>query len=193
MVSLATIVLIYSRLGCVDRGTRMDGAQRELSVAVLRTALAIEEFGIKFYSDLSECVTDDVGKALMRSLGKDEEEHARIIRKEMARVTEGHPVAGPEPMKEYLDILPSKVFVKPEGSCLTLEEEVAALQKGVDVEINSIKMYRDALSRAIDPNTKATLEELARWETRHREILEENMRTLRAEGSWYGYGPILEG
>lgn len=193
MGGLATIALIYSRLGCVDRGTRMDGERREMSAAVLKTALAIEEFGIKFYSDLGECVTDEAGKALMRGLRKDEEEHARIVKKEMERITEGDPVHGPEPLKEYLDILPSKVFVKPEGSCLTLEDEVTALQKGVDVEINSIKMYRDALSRAIDPKTRATLEELARWETRHREILEENMRTLRVEGSWYGYGPILEG
>jgi rubrerythrin len=85
------------------------------------------------------------------------------------------------------------VFMKPEGSCLTLEDEIAAIQKGIEVEVNSIKMYQDALDKAIDPKTKSTFEELLRWEFRHRELLEENMRTLKLGGAWYGYGPILEG
>ena len=171
----------------------MDVSKKEMSAAVLKTALAIEEFGIKFYSDLGDCVADEGGRALMRSLGNDEKEHARIIMQEMERLNASKATSGPEPLKEYLEVLPSKVFVSPEGSCLTVEDEIAALQKGIEVEVNSIKMYKDALSRAIDPKTKATLEELGRWEQRHREILEENMRTLKLEGSWYGYGPILEG
>jgi rubrerythrin len=160
---------------------------------VLKTALAIEEFGIKFYSDLSECVGEEKGKALMRSLGNDEKEHARIVRKEMDRLSIGNDESGPQPLKEYLEILPSKVFVKPKGTCLALEDEIAALEKGIEVEVNSIRMYQDALSMAIDPKTKATLEELARWELRHKDILEENMRNLKLEGTWYGYSPILEG
>lgn len=173
----------------------MEGAtaRKEMSVAVLKTALAIEEFGIKFYTELGECVADERGRALMRSLGNDEKEHARIIMKEMDRLSAGKYEQGAEPLKQYLEILPSKVFMKPEGSCLTLEDEIAALQKGIEVEVNSIKMYQDALDRAIDPKTKSTFEELARWEFRHRELLEENMRTLKLGGAWYGYGPILEG
>lgn len=165
----------------------------EMSVAVLKTALAIEEFGIKFYTDLGECVADEGGSALMRSLGSDEKEHARIIQKEMDRLMGSDEREGIVPVQEYLDVLPSKVFTKPAGSCLTLQDEIAALQKGIEVEISSIKMYQDALAKALDPRTKTTLEELARWEFRHREILEENMRTLKLGGAWYGYGPILEG
>ena len=173
----------------------MEGAtaRKEMSAAVLKTALAIEEFGIQFYTELGECVADEKGRALMRSLGNDEKEHARIIRKEMDRLAAGKYEQGTEPLKEYLELLPSKVFMKPEGSCLTLEDEVAAIQKGIEVEVNSIKMYQDALDRAIDPRTKSTFEELVRWEFRHRELLEENMRTLKLGGAWYGYGPILEG
>ena len=171
----------------------MEGAtaRKEMSAAVLKTALAIEEFGIKFYTELGECVADEKGRALMRGLGNDEKEHARIIRKEMDRLAAGE--HEPEPLKEYLELLPSKVFMKPEGSCLTLEDEIAAIQKGIEVEVNSIKMYQDALDKAIDPRTKSTFEELVRWEFRHRELLEENMRTLKLGGAWYGYGPILEG
>ncbi|MDD1746424.1 MAG: ferritin family protein [Methanomassiliicoccales archaeon] len=168
-------------------------ARKEMSAAVLKTALAIEEFGIRFYSELSDCVADERGRALMRSLGSDEQEHARIIKKEMERLSIRTNGSGVEPLHEYLEILPEKVFTRPKDSCLTVEDEIAALQKGIEVEINSIRMYQDASSRALDPKTMSTIEELTRWELRHREILEENMRTLKLGGAWYGYGPILEG
>jgi rubrerythrin len=192
---VAIIALIYALLGCIGGGTRMEGAiaRKDMSVAALKTAVAIEEFGIRFYSELSECVADERGRALMRSLGNDEKEHARIIKKEMERLSGSAKDSKVEPLHEYLDILPEKVFVKPKDSCLTLEDEISALQQGIEVEINSIKMYQDALSRTLDPMTMSTFEELSRWELRHREILEENMRTLKLGGAWYGYGPILEG
>jgi len=168
-------------------------SKKKMSVAVLKTALAIEEFGIKFYTELGECVADEGGRALMRSLGNDEKEHARMIKKEMDRLTSNGKEAKVEPLREYLGILPDSVFVKPKDSCLTLEDEIAALEKGIEVEANSLRMYRDALSKEIDPETRNTVEELARWESRHREILEENLRSLKLGGAWYGYGPILEG
>ncbi len=172
----------------------MDGeGMGELSVTVLKTALAIEEFGIRFYADLGQCVADPRGAALMRSLGNDEGEHARIIQREMDRLMERGDQGRIEPLKEYLRILPEMVFERPIEGCIALNDEIAALQKGIEVEVNSIKMYQEALAKALDAKTHATLQELARWELRHREILEENLRTLKLEGAWYGYGPILEG
>lgn len=76
---------------------------------------------------------------------------------------------------------------------MVLQDEISALEKGIDVEINSKRMYDEALLKVQDPKLRKTLQELAKWEARHREILEENLRLLRLEGAWYGYGPILEG
>lgn len=167
--------------------------QRELSAAVLKTAMAIEEFGIRFYSELSECVKDKRGSALLRGLGNDEGEHLRILTEQMSHASKGLDPTKVEVMDEYLKILPDKVFVKPKGSCMTLSDEIAALQKGIEVEENSIRMYQDALKMSLDDGTRATLEELVKWERRHKEILEENLHMLKLEGAWYGYGPILEG
>jgi len=167
--------------------------RREMSAAVLKTALAIEEFGINFYSEMSECVADSRGAALLRSLGNDEREHLRIIQKELDHLDREGMAEEVEPLQEYLRILPERVFVRPKGACLALNDEIAALEKGLEVEVNSINMYQDALTRALEPRARSSLEELARWEVKHKEILEENLRSLRLEGAWYGYGPILEG
>lgn len=166
----------------------------ELSASILKTALAIEEFGIEFYSRMAGCVAEETGSALLMSLAGDEREHKAIIEQELGRLAATSDVEAAEPMGEYLSILPEKAFVPPPGgACLLLNDEIAALEKGIDVEILSKRMYDDAIQMSRDEKVVRTLRELSKWETRHRELLEENLRLLRLEGAWYGYGPILDG
>jgi rubrerythrin len=166
----------------------------ELSASILKTALRIEDFGIDFYSKMSECVAEAKGAALLRSLASDEREHKAILERQLADISRSFDISKAEPLGEYLGILPANAFVPPpDGACLLLEDEISALQKGITVEINSMRMYQDAISKVQDQKVRSTLQELAEWEGRHREILEENLRQLRLEGAWYGYGPILEG
>jgi rubrerythrin len=165
----------------------------EMSVAVLKAAIEIEEFGIKFYSDLSGCVDDDRGSALFRSLAADEVEHRRLLQKELDRLGQECDVSCVKPMKEYLQIIPKKVFTPPPGACLALKDEISALETGIEVEENSRRMYADSLGKVKDEATRSTLESLVGWEIKHKKILEENLRNLKLEGTWYGYSPILEG
>jgi rubrerythrin len=162
--------------------------------AVLRTAVEIEEFGIRFYESMSECVADHKGSTLLRSLANDEKEHKRLLEKEIDRLGGGKRITDVPPLQEYLKMLPEKVFVPPpKGTCLILKDEISALEKGIDVEINSIRMYRDAIPKVTDDQVRERLNVLADWEGDHKRILEENLRYLQVEGSWYGYSPILEG
>jgi rubrerythrin len=165
-----------------------------LSASIMKTAVTIEEFGIDFYSRMSECVADEKGAALLRSLANDEKEHKAILEKQLLEISRTFDISKAEPMGEYLGVLAKNVFVAPpEGACLLLEDEISALEKGITVEISSRKMYEDAMTRVQDEKVRSTLQQLAEWEGRHQEILEENLRLLRLEGAWYGYGPILEG
>ena len=59
-------------------------------LSVLYAAVAIEEFGIRFYRGLEECVKDDTGKALMRGLARDELGHKELIEKEIDRISQGY-------------------------------------------------------------------------------------------------------
>ncbi len=168
-------------------------AKMEMNVAMLKAAIEIEEFGIKFYSDLSGCVDDDRGAALFRSLAGDEKEHRRILQKELDRLSQMCDVSCVAPMHEYLKIIPQRVFTPPPGACLALRDEISALETGIEVEENSRKMYSDSLGKVDDETTRSTLESLVGWEIKHKQILEENLRNLKLEGTWYGYSPILEG
>jgi rubrerythrin len=173
-----------------DQGTWGEGPD----AAVLRTAVEIEEFGIGFYRGMSGCVADQKGSTLLQSLANDEVEHKRMLEKEIDRLSGGKGLPDVKPLEEYLRILSEKIFVPPpKGACLVLKDEISALEKGIDVEINSIRMYRDAIPKASDETMRQTLSRLADWEGTHKRILEENLRYLQVEGSWYGYSPILEG
>ncbi len=68
-----------------------------------------------------------------------------------------------------------------------------ALKLGMSVEANSIKFYKDNANKSPEPEITALFNELVAWEQEHMELLKENLRMLRDEGSWYGYIPILEG
>lgn len=165
----------------------------EMSIAILNAALEIEKFGIEFYHDFSTCVKEAQGAALLRSLMEDEKKHKAILEKQIAHLQSKCDVTCVQPSPEYLDIVPSRVFIPKQDSCLLLQDEINALEKGLEVEKKSIAMYIEAEEKVDDPELKKTLLSLANWEVTHRDLLEENLRLLRLEGAWYGYGPILEG
>lgn len=165
--------------------------EKKGQLAVLQAAVEIEEFGIRFYKRLEDCIAENEGKALMRGLARDEATHKEFIQKEMARLGA---TGGIAPDGRYASIVPEKVFRSlPTDRCLTIKEEIEALEVGMDVERSSIEMYSKAAENAVDREVKGLLVKLMHIEESHLKILEENSYNLRMQGSWYGYSPILEG
>ncbi|MGD0818476.1 MAG: ferritin family protein [Methanomassiliicoccales archaeon] len=163
-------------------------------LSILAAARQVEIFGIQFYSKLATCVADENGKALMRSLGADERTHKETIEELMLHLSPGLDFDEVEPEKEFLNILPKKVFpFPPEGACLTVKDEIRAVQIGLDVEIASVKMYQDASAMVDDPRIKNILITLTQIEEKHKILLESSLHMLKTDGSWYAYTPILEG
>ena len=169
------------------------GQSAAQSISILKAALEIEKFGIEFYHNFSTCVKEARGAALLRSLMEDEEKHKAILEKEMKHFESLCDASCVRPEASYLGIVPDRVFIPKPNSCLLLEDEINALEKGVEVEKRSIAMYVEAEDRVDDPRLKGILGSLANWEVTHRDLLEKNLRLLKLEGAWYGYGPILDG
>lgn len=163
-------------------------------VGILLAAMAVEEFGVEYYGRLAKCIPEPEGKALMRSLGRDEEGHRRKIEAELVRVLEGTAVSGVGSSEDILGIVPSGPFPFFEkDNCLLAEDEIKALEIGIEVEKRSIAMYRDAAGRVSERKLRELLVLLQKVEEGHLRLLEENMHMLRTEGAWYGYRPILDG
>jgi len=162
-------------------------------LGILAAARQIELFGIEFYRRFSECVSDENGSALLRGLGRDEEHHKEHVEREMRRIAPDREPADVSPGRSLLGIVPEKAFPFPPDRCMTLEDEIAALEIGIRVEISSVKMYRGAAILVDEPGVKRLLLKLTEIEDGHRKLLEESMQLLRDKGAWYGYSPLLEG
>jgi rubrerythrin len=164
------------------------------SLAILAAARQIEIFGVQFYSKVATCISDENGKALMRSLGADERVHKETIEEVMLHLSSGKDLEEIEPEKEFLDIIPQKVFpFPPEGTCLVVKDEIRAVEIGLDVEIASIRMYNEAARMVDNPRIKNILITLSRIEEKHKILLESSLMMLKTDGSWYAYTPILDG
>ncbi len=163
------------------------------TISILKAGLEIEKFGIEFYRNFSTCVKEERGAALLRSLMEDEIKHKAVLEKEIAHFKSICDESCVQPSPDYLDIVPSRVFIPRPDSCMLLQDEINALERGLEVEKRSIAMYVEAEGKVDDVRLKGTLHSLADWEVTHRDLLEKNLRLLKLEGAWYGYGPILDG
>jgi rubrerythrin len=155
---------------------------------ILSTAIEFEHFGVEYYAKFRDLVSDDKAKPLMKSLSEDEKEHARILEKEL-RAAGGKPMA---PSKEILEKGLAEIF--PERlrkNSIATKDAISAIKLGIRTEERSIEFYsKNAVSAG--PKLKDIFAKLEKMERGHKEILEENLRYLQNDGSWYGYLPILD-
>ena len=156
---------------------------------ILAAAIEFERFGVEYYMRFNQLVADDKGKVLMKSLSNDEKDHASILEKEL-KALGGNFVAPPKEMVEkgLGAIFPKSV----KKNSITANDSVAAIKVGIQTEQNSIDFYSKN-GKAAGPGLKGIFAKLQKMEEGHKELLEENLRYLQNDGSWYGYVPILEG
>ena len=163
---------------------------------IIEKAIDIEVFGLNYYSKLKNLVSDSQGKGLMGFLANAEEEHKKsLIQKcqsfgKEPEITE----LGNLIVDVLMDEGQQKIFKSlMEKDELSTIDAIEAIKLGMNVEANSIRFYKDNASKSPESEIVTLFNELSQWEQEHLELLKENLRMLKDEGSWYGYTPILEG
>lgn len=154
---------------------------------ILATAIEFERFGIEYYSRFRGLVSDEKAKPLMKSLSEDEKEHERILEKQLKGIG-GKPKA---PSKEMLEKGLAEIF--PERirkNSIATKDAIAAIKLGIRTEERSIEFY--SKNASVSPKLKGVFADLEKMERGHKQLLEENLRYLENDGSWFGYVPILD-
>lgn len=169
---------------------------QEESMEILQRAIEIEMFGNHYYNKLSYGVEDKEGKALLTYLANAEEDHKELLEDVLNR-------CGGETRKTEIDSLIANILMD-EGiekifkglmkkDKLETIDAIEALKLGMDVEVKSINFYESNAKKSPELDIVSLFTELSNWEKEHLDLLKENLRTLKDEGVWYGYVPILEG
>jgi rubrerythrin len=71
-----------------------------------------------------------------------------------------------------------------------LDAMLAALQMGIQTEIDGYNFYQKFAERTDDPNARAMFERLANDEAMHLELLRNNKAMLEATGEWSQYNEV---
>ena len=156
---------------------------------ILVAAIEFEKFGVEYYTKFQELVGDEKAKALMRSLANDEKEHAEILGKQLKALGGKAPAVSQKSVEKGL----AEIFHnRAKKNAIEVTDSISAIKVGIKTEENSINYYSKN-SKSVDGKLRDIFEKLVKMEQGHKEILEENLRYLENDGSWFGYVPILEG
>jgi len=155
---------------------------------ILATAIEFEKFGAGYYLRFHDLVGDEKAKPLMKGLAEDEKEHARILSEELRKLGgKPRPPTKEEVEKGLAEIFPENV----RRNSIATKDAISALKLGIRTEQRSIEYYSKNASVA-GPNLKEVFSSLEKMERGHLELLEENLRYLEDDGTWYGYVPFLD-
>lgn len=166
------------------------------SKKILQKAIDIEIFGYNYYNKLKNLVENKQGQSLLGFLANAEEEHETYLRKTCKHL--GHEPVITELGNLVADILMDEGLQKIFNGLMEKEklenvDAIEAIKLGMEVEAKSIKFYKNNADKSPESDIVKLFTELSSWETEHLELLKENLRMLKDEGTWYGYTPILEG
>jgi rubrerythrin len=161
-------------------------------LGIIKSAINIEKFGIRYYRALSGAIENPDGKSFLEYLINAEENHQQMLEDMYNNLKEiGDDATRPLPMdnidedgriaifSEHLDELdPTQV------------DAVKALNFGIHIEIKSIVFYKSVARLMSNVNLKETFLELVEFENKHYEILQKNLNEIEATGNWLSYETI---
>jgi len=156
------------------------------TLSVLEAAKDIEARGQAFYEEAAKAVSDEKVKSMFLTLAQEEVRHSRALeatRKLLAETfpTFLHEVHGGNLTTRFADLLfpeaPSSILS--DTSTLT---EIQALERGIQLERESIELYEDAAEKERNPGASNMFRGLVMEERMHLFVLNRCLDLLRLRG-----------
>ena len=159
------------------------------ALKILTRAMNIEAEGNKFYLKAAETTADKNGQEMFRRLAGDEQGHYNLMKQEYDSLKQEKGwAASPQVQPVSID-LGKPLFPKGINS---LKKRITdkssdwdALLFGLDIEIRSYDLYRNAAAETADRRGKQALEFLAEQEMGHFNTLMMRYDSLFGPISWY--------
>jgi len=155
------------------------------ALELLRAAMQIEQDGYTFYSAAAAATKDSMAVKMLLSLARDEMEHLGKLESVYCTLSKDkHWPAVQLPSRARHRVFPAPgqaaANVKPDT------RELAALQRGIQAEEDSIAFYRQAMVQT-DPEALAMYQYLIGEEQGHLAILKAEYDYLTQTGFWFNY------
>ena len=162
---------------------------REAYVKVLKYAMEMERKAEEFYTMYKDKVQEESNKAIFRELSEMEDDHYEILEKQLKKVEKDGEF-------EHVDVAKlsggDDIFKLSERDIESIDfskevEDLPILRMAYAMESHFAEFYAKAAEKAEDPNAKALLETLAKWEQVHKESFRKEIE-FAMENSWFNSG-----
>lgn len=157
----------------------------DTSLAIIKQAMEIEQFGYEFYNNMRSFVRNRVGQKVVSHLANMEADHIKELEEEYAsqldRIEEFDE-------SENINVAiegKSEIFVVdklPEIFHGTDPEQ--ALEYAIEVEKKSMAFYANNMKITDDDRIRELFHRLADFERGHVELLTMNLQSLKSGGPW---------
>lgn len=166
---------------------------RDSVLGILKAAIEIEKFGIRYYKALASAVDNEKGKALLNYLADAEEKHQIILEDEYNKQQEvGDEASKSLPFDNLDEDGKQSIFSEPLQDVDPTEiSAIEAVKYGLHVEERTMRFYNDAAKVMTDVALQDILNSLLRFEQGHFELLKKNLDQLERDDTWFGHLPIV--
>ncbi len=163
----------------------MAGASSEVMKA-LRMAVDIEDNGLATFLKFARRTKHEFGKNMFIRLAMDENEHRRILEKQLHHLAEGQTwIEIKVPKYEIEHVAPTMTEKQQKITADSGGAEAEALEISLDLERKAAKFFREQAEAATDPKAKSLFEHLAQWEDSHFDLIQAEMDSINNTGYWF--------
>jgi rubrerythrin len=157
----------------------------DTSLAIIKQAIEIEQFGYDFYNNMRSFVHSRAGQKLISHLADMEVDHIRWLEEEYTRQLDS--------LEEFDDSVRIDVSIEGKSGIFVVDklpeifsgsDPEEALEYAIEVEKKSLAFYANNMQASDDPKIIDLFHRLADFEKEHIELLEKNLTSLRSGGPW---------
>ena len=157
-------------------------------LGILEQAMGTEQEGLQFYLKAAKNTQDKKGKEMFATLAGDEQKHYDLIRRQHVALSDKGKWVGSADIKAVEIDLEKQLFPKGiealKKTITVKSDDWDALMFGLDIEIKSYDLYRNAASQIEDSLGKQMFQFLAVQEQSHWDILMMRYEYLFGPVSW---------
>jgi rubrerythrin len=159
--------------------------------------MSLERDGYIFYIRAAEYASGERGKAMFRDLAAQEEQHLRLLLVEYQALEEGRGwVPYQEAMQQDFPLDPADPDLPGEepsepmpvftaGRTASLENDIAALEFGLETERISRELYAQGAEGSDDPSAREAYQFLVEQEEHHYRLLQNTLEYLTQNQTWW--------
>jgi rubrerythrin len=156
-------------------------------LGALRTALQAEKEGVRMYLEWARRTSDPTGKNMFISLAQDEEDHARVLAEQIARLEKNMSWCSyKERESEIRELRPNLQPVEARKKSTKGMDELDALRVAIAQEKAAIDLYKRQARELKDARARDMYAKLAEMEESHYDLIQAQIDYIEGTGYWFG-------